>query len=163
MGSCHCKAGSTFFSKLNLTNIALLKPGMYRPPRKTYCQTCHFTCRDCNGSSRSHCTSCLQHGGFTNGVCECNPGYYRYGIDDPCDPCTVGCIKCENRGSCQECNAKEGWAKLDLDCACDSQRGFFKSGNQCSCQSGFLANTIDGVTTCQSCTQKFGAGCLDCT
>jgi hypothetical protein len=136
MGSCHCPTGSIFFNELNLINIALFKPGSYRPPGETYCKNCHQTCRDCNGSSRSDCTSCLEHGEFMNGVCKCNPGYYRLGPSWPCEPCTIGCLRCNDRESCQECNTKEGWARLDNHCSCDFQRGFFElaaSPNQCQC------------------------------
>lgn len=145
---------------------------MFRPRGKTYCLPCDRTCRDCNGPSRLQCTSCMQHSGLsleTKGVCICNPGYYRFGLDSPCGPCSVGCLRCEVLDmweECQECNAKEGWARLDNYCSCDSTRGFFASAanpNQCQCQAGFLTNVTNGVTTCQSCSEKFGAGCLDCT
>jgi hypothetical protein len=83
-----------------------------------------------------------------------------------CERCVVGCLKCNDGHSCHECNTIGGWARLDNRCSCDSKRGFFlpaASPKQCQCQAGFLANVTDGVTTCHSCEEKFGAGCLDCT
>lgn len=113
-----------FFFKFGLKNIASLESGAYRPVGEQYCKFCHKTCKSCKGTSRFDCKACLEHGELSAGVCKCEAGYHRLAPDLACEACGVGCLRCNDRSSCVECNSRGGWARLDNRCACDFERGF---------------------------------------
>lgn len=128
-----------------------------RAIRAQTCQSCHFSCATCTGSSASECGSCnfnsnrIYAPSNAGGVCVCANGFTDIGLAYCINgtACTniAGCVACTN-GVCSQCDSSQF-------------KVFNQSLNRCVCMPGYFQFNPTSQTdfTCVPC----GTGCSQCT
>lgn len=125
--------------------------GYFDDNLQSMCQTCHFTCLSCYGTSQN-CTSCLNSTNrvLTLNKCLCREGYFDNG-GLMCQKCSYKCLTCDifadNCTSCPSTSLRTTPAPL-----CDCQIGFYDDGVNTLCQvCDYRCLTCSNPFTCLSC------------
>ncbi|CAD8114389.1 unnamed protein product [Paramecium sonneborni] len=140
---CVCK------TKLNGAMIS-----SYQVQGKTECQSCHYSCLNCNGSTISKCTSCLdsEMRVLQNGSCICVPHYLDNG-KPKCLECNYRCENCAGiETSCLSCYQNSFRNLVNQQCKC--QKGYYDDGQNVLCQKCHYScsECSSKETKCDSCS-----------
>ncbi|KAL4474455.1 hypothetical protein ABPG72_007854 [Tetrahymena utriculariae] len=100
-----------------------------------FVDTCHDSCKSCNGPTENQCESCPTNSKQTGSTCQCNSGYYAHNnscVNDcpggyrkdttgklcVLDFCFFNCNTCENEsGQCLSCQT--GYFLIDGQCVAE--------------------------------------------
>ncbi|CAD8189326.1 unnamed protein product [Paramecium pentaurelia] len=101
---------------------------------KAECQSCHYSCLNCNGSTFNKCTSCLDSEMRTlqNSNCICEFHYFDIG-KPKCQQCNYSCQTCAGLDTnCLSCYPNTFRTLINSQCQC--QKGYFDDGSNSICQ-----------------------------
>ncbi|EGR34727.1 zinc finger lsd1 subclass family protein, putative, partial [Ichthyophthirius multifiliis] len=133
--------------------------GFFFDEMQKQCLKCDKQCKECTDNAPNSCILCMDDNAFrtSQGICECNFGYYfdgSIGTNGKCVECDKSCDGCDGPG----------------DAMCKQCKGTLtkSASGRCTCQLGqFLSSTNDNQclqchSTCRTCTSQLQNQCLSC-
>ncbi|KCV68162.1 TKL protein kinase [Fonticula alba] len=135
-------------------------PGLAGDPGRV-CESCHASCRTCNGPGPDGCTSCLGTSLFEAGHCvpSCSDGFFLCSSSYSCEPCPAGCTACHAASTsscaplCTSCGQGLLLSPRENACVQHCPAGEFLQEGQTHCLACHAScrTCIGAETFCTSC------------